>query len=136
MEPMGLAYETTKHGGNNRLGFKAQCTDCHLPHDSATSYIVTKAMTGMRDMWAQLTYDPESPPNWREKRKHRQYYVFDSGCLKCHAEKAAGNDPSHPAYFAGGDSPFKGQGKFRCVDCHFYVGHSDASAWFKQDSAK
>jgi cytochrome c-type protein NapC len=106
------------------------------PHDSATNYLVTKAITGVRDMWAQLTYDPENPPDWHEKRKSRHHFVFDSACMKCHSEKAKGDDPSHPAYFAGGDSPFKGQGKFRCVDCHFYVGHSDASEWFKEGPAQ
>lgn len=131
MERMGSTFASSTHGGNNRLGFRAKCADCHLPHDNAANYLFTKIKTGMRDMWAQLTYDPERPTDWREKRKQRHHYVFDSGCMKCHSDKASGKDPAHPAYFAGGASPFAGQDKFRCVDCHFYVGHSLASAWIK-----
>jgi len=136
MEPMVRAYEKTIHGGNNKLGIKAKCADCHLPHDNSLNYMFTKAKTGLTDIWSQMTYDEDNPPNWAEKRRHRDRYVFDSGCLKCHGEKASGDDPSHPAYFAGGDSPFKGQEKFRCVNCHFYVGHSDSSKWIRAEAKK
>jgi cytochrome c-type protein NapC len=128
---MAISYETSKHAGNNQFGIKARCADCHLPHDNAATYLLTKAQKGVVDVWRQLTYDEGNPTNWVEKRKHRHEYVFDSGCIRCHSGKATGDDPSHPSYFAGGDSPFKGQGQFRCVDCHFYVGHSDASAWLR-----
>ncbi len=129
MEAMGASYAQTKHGGNNRLGIKVKCADCHLPQDSRLNYIYSKAKFGLRDMWLQLTYDENNPTDWKARRKNRHEYVFDSACTKCHAEKLGSRDPSHPAYFAGGQSPFKGQGQFSCVDCHFYVGHSDASQW-------
>ena len=129
MEAMGASYAQTKHGGKNRLGIKVKCADCHLPQDSRLNYIYSKAKFGLRDMWLQLTYDENNPTDWKAKRKNRHEYVFDSACTKCHAEKLDSKDPSHPAYFAGGKSPFKGQGKFSCVDCHFYVGHSEASKW-------
>lgn len=135
MEPMVISYEMTKHGGNNKYGIKAQCADCHLPHEGAAKYLLTKARNGAVDVWKQLTYDESNPTNWTEKRKNRHQYVFDSGCMKCHSEKSRGDDPSHPSYFAGGKSPFKGQEKFRCVDCHFYVGHSDASEWIRATNA-
>lgn len=136
MQAVGASYAKTKHGGNNRLGIKVKCAECHLPQDSHLNYVYTKAKTGLRDMWLQLAYDENNPADWKAKRKNRHHYVFDSGCTKCHSEKLDSQDPSHPAYFAGGQSPFKGQGKFSCVDCHFYVGHSDASEWLQAETSK
>ncbi len=135
MDPMGKAYLTSKHGGNSHLGIRVECADCHLPHDSVTNYLLTKASTGIRDMWAQFTHDPEKT-DWQAKRANRHHYVFDSGCLKCHSEIARDNKSTHPAYFAGGDNPFRGEDKFRCVNCHFYVGHSDASKWLEVSNNK
>ncbi len=84
MEAMGASYAQTKHGGNNRLGIKVKCADCHLPQDSRLNYIYSKAKFGLRDMWLQLTYDENNPTDWKAKRKNRHEYVFDSACTKCH----------------------------------------------------
>ena len=133
MEPMVISYAQTKHAGNNKFGIKAECADCHLPHDRAVNYLYTKVKNGVIDAWRELTYDEKNPTDWVEKRKTRHQYVFDSGCLQCHSEKSINDDPSHPRYFSGGNNPFIGQDKFRCVDCHFYVGHSDASVWLRAE---
>lgn len=128
MKPMAASYAYTKHGGNNSLGIRATCVDCHLPHDSTAGYLVAKAQTGIRDVWAELTGNPMEV-DWVAKRANRHHYVFDSGCKKCHQGIADGANPEHPAYFAGGNNPFAGEEQFHCVNCHFYVGHSDKSKW-------
>ena len=55
MEPMTISYETTKHGGNNKYGIRAQCADCHLPHEGRATYLLTKAQKGATDIW--MVYD-------------------------------------------------------------------------------
>lgn len=135
MKPMAASYAQTKHAGNNDLGIRASCVDCHLPHDNAAGYLLAKAETGIRDVWAEFTGNPNEV-DWKAKRKHRHEYVFDSGCVKCHAGIAKGANPNHPSYFAGGENPFAGEDKFHCVNCHFYVGHSDESKWVKTADAE
>ena len=51
MEPMVQAYLESKHGGNNRLGIRAKCADCHLPHDSLVNYFFAKVHAGL---WERL----------------------------------------------------------------------------------
>ena len=123
MEPFASAHEQDVHGGNNPGGVVAHCTDCHLPHDGAARHLFAKASTGMRDAIAQAIY-PFHKPDWLGGLDERAEYVYDSGCLNCHAalQDATSDDPAaeaaHGAYF-GGDV---GEG---CVRCHENVGHKN-----------
>ncbi|MFP4062228.1 MAG: cytochrome c3 family protein [Halochromatium sp.] len=123
MEPFAVSHEQDVHGGNNPGGVVAHCTDCHLPHDSAARHLFAKAKTGMRDAFAQAVY-PIHKPDWLADLEERAEYVYDSGCLSCHAalKDATSDDPAalaaHQAYF-GGDV---GEG---CVSCHEQVGHKN-----------
>ena len=120
MAPMGATYLLSTHGGQNRLGMKARCTDCHLPHDEPLRYIFAKAQRGLKDVWAQWTLDSDKI-DWKAKRPQREHFV-ESGCLQCHEGLKSGANRNHPILFAGGTSPFDGR-RFRCIDCHFDVGH-------------
>ena len=123
MEPFARAHEQDVHGGNNPGGVVANCTDCHLPHDGAARYLFAKAKTGLHDAFAQAIY-PIHKPDWIANLEKRADYVYDSGCLNCHAalKDATSDDPAalaaHKAYF-GGDV---GEG---CVSCHANVGHKN-----------
>jgi len=123
MKPFADAHARDVHGGNNAGGVVANCTDCHLPHDGALGHLFTKARTGMHDLMAQAVY-PVHKPDWVGGLEERATYVFDSGCLDCHAalKSASSDEPAamaaHKAYF-GGDV---GDG---CVGCHKHVGHAE-----------
>ncbi len=123
MAPFAETHAQGTHGGDNPAGVVAICTDCHLPHDSATSHLLAKARTGLRDAWAQAIY-VFSKPDWVANLEHREDFVYDSGCLRCHAalESASKGQPAamaaHRAYFAG-------QIDLACVGCHKHVGHED-----------
>ncbi|MFP4496167.1 MAG: cytochrome c3 family protein [Halochromatium sp.] len=123
MEPFATSHEQDVHGGNNPGGVVAHCTDCHLPHDDAAQHLLAKAKTGTHDAIAQAIY-PIHKPDWIANLEERAEYVYDSGCLSCHAAlKDATSDDAealaaHKAYF-GGDV---GAG---CVSCHEHVGHQD-----------
>lgn len=123
MTPFAKSHSEDVHGGDNRGGVVAQCTDCHLPHDSPVSHLIAKAQTGLRDAWAQAIYWIHKP-DWLEGLEERAEYVYDSGCLSCHAalERVTTGDQSaimaHRAYFGG-------QMKGGCVTCHKHVGHEN-----------
>lgn len=125
MEPFARTYRADAHGGSNPRGLVAQCTDCHLRHDTLAAYLWTKARFGLHDIWAQLTYDLDAI-DWRAGLDRREEYVFDSGCLMCHRdlEDARGNNPAfvaHRPYFLG-------EIEARCVTCHPHVGHRELAA--------
>jgi len=123
MEPFAQSHEKDVHGGDNPGGVVAACTDCHLPHDSAAQHLLTKAQTGLKDVWAQAVYVLHKP-DWIANLEHRANFVYDSGCLSCHRalERASSDNPAasaaHRAYFKSPDSQ-------SCVMCHRRVGHEE-----------
>ncbi len=123
MEPFATAHAMDTHGGNNPAGVVARCTDCHLPHDTAANHLLKKGKTGLRDVMAQAIY-PFHKPDWLARLEKRSEYVYDSGCLSCHAallDATSDNPaalPAHQAYFDGN----VGGG---CVTCHEQVGHQN-----------
>jgi len=131
MEPMVKAFRDDIHGGNNRVGFKATCTDCHLPHDGVVNYMFQKSLTGMHDIYVETFGDPEKI-NWEAKRKNRRHFVYDSGCLRCHKnlrEATLSNHKAliaHKAYFYKKDEI-----DLSCVTCHENVGHKNLSEYLK-----
>ena len=57
-------------------------------------------------------------------RERREQYVFDSGCLHCHANLERGTMASNKAFVA--HKPyFLGETSKKCVTCHQHVGHKD-----------
>ena len=131
MEPMVKAFRDDIHGGNNRVGFKATCTDCHLPHDGVANYMFQKSLTGMHDVYVETFGDLEKI-NWETKRKERRHFVYDSGCLRCHKnlrEATLSNHKAliaHKAYFDKKDEI-----DLSCVTCHENVGHKNLSEYLK-----
>ena len=54
MEPMRDAYLNDIHGGKNRVGVKADCVACHLPHDNVLNYVFRKAYNGATEAAAMV----------------------------------------------------------------------------------
>ncbi|MBF6670191.1 NapC/NirT family cytochrome c, partial [Campylobacter sp. RM12327] len=84
MAPMLASYHNDVHGGAGKMGIKAQCVDCHMPHNNIFNYIFTKAKNGVVEGYIHFFKDVDQI-NWLENRKNRLRFVFDDGCLKCHA---------------------------------------------------
>ncbi len=123
MQPFAASHADNAHGGDNEYGIAASCTDCHLPHDTAANYFYTKAETGIHDIWME-TFTDTSQIDWRAKTEHREEFVYDSGCLGCHAEleKATSGQEEHQRYFANATDS-------QCVTCHEEVGHSNLNKY-------
>jgi cytochrome c-type protein NapC len=122
MTPFARTHAEDVHGGGNPSGFVAECVGCHLPHDTPTNYLLAKLYTGLRDLSAQSQMWLHQP-DWLGGLAHRADYVYDSGCLNCHAaleRVAPGNEnaaAAHQAYRSGRVE--------HCVTCHQHVGHKD-----------
>lgn len=123
MAPFATAHARDTHGGNNPAGVVARCTDCHLPHDTAANHLLEKGKAGVRDVIAQAIY-PFYKPDWLARLEKRSEYVYDSGCLSCHAalpEATSDNPAAQPAHQAYFDGNVRGG----CVTCHENVGHKN-----------
>jgi len=131
MTPMVQAYREDLHGGNNRSGLLAECSDCHLPHDNVLHYLFQKGLTGTKDVLVETFGRPEHI-DWEERRKRREVFTYDSGCLKCHhnLQTATMADPkafiAHKAYFMGATDK-------TCVSCHEHVGHKHLGLFLRRD---
>jgi cytochrome c-type protein NapC len=126
MQPFVAANADNSHGGNNDYGIKAECTDCHLPHDNAVNYFFTKVETGVHDIWVETFGNPEDI-DWLSKTEHREEFVYDSGCLTCHSEleSATADEKEHDDYFAGRTTS-------KCSTCHEEVGHTNTKQHLTQ----
>lgn len=123
MEPMAAAYALDVHGGANANGVRAECSDCHLPHDGPIRYLVAKTRLGVHDVWVEFTGDTEAI-DWQALRTHRERYVHDSGCLTCHSDLQRATRSNSRAFVA--HKPyFLGQTARSCVSCHEHVGHAE-----------
>ena len=123
-DAMMASFKKSNHGGVNRVGHVAKCVDCHLPHDNLANTLITKAIVGTNDVMVEFFGDPGAI-NWHKRRKLREEYVYDSGCLQCHVRLTEATKDnkralqSHKAYFSGELEDMK------CVSCHKNVGHKD-----------
>lgn len=121
--PIGSSYRESLHGGNNAAGWRASCSDCHIPHDNALHYLWVKGVHGVVDPTMEILKDPYDI-DWHGNRERREEYVYDSGCLNCHKylqQQTEGNPKAfraHRRYF--GSNP-----DLSCVGCHEHVGHAE-----------
>ena len=61
MDPMVIAYSNDVHSGKGKTGVKAQCVDCHLPHDgNIINYIYAKARNGVVEGYIHFFGDVDS----------------------------------------------------------------------------
>ena len=129
MIPMGASYEADIHGGANNIGFRADCIDCHVPHDNPFAYLWGKAVSGTHDVWATLTYDLDAI-DWEAKREHPEEFVYDSGCLHCHSNLEGATLANSKAFVA--HKPyFLGKTEKVCANCHS-VGHKNLTTYLQQ----
>ncbi len=130
MNPMANSNAQDVHGGKNKTGFKANCTDCHLPHDNVFNYLYQKAKISIHDIRVQAFGDLESI-DWEAKRKHAKNFVFDSACLSCHVDLKEATMSSQKAFVAHRDYFSKTIDK-KCVQCHENVGHYNLGSHIKK----
>lgn len=122
MKPMQASFLRDPHGGRSTTGIRAECTDCHLPHDSTINYLWIKARNGAWDVWKEYVLGAEDV-DWHAKRARANEFVYESGCLKCHNNLQQGSELDN-AQFVAHKPYFLGTIQETCIDCHS-VGHTD-----------
>lgn len=126
MDPFVASYSQSIHGGANKIGFKASCVSCHLPHDSYIKYVFKKGLNGIVE-GAVMMFSDADKKDWQNNRKNRQNFVYDSGCMSCHQQILDINSSNrnindmHDLY---ANSQSKAE-KLHCVSCHKNIGHKN-----------
>ena len=114
---------------SNRTGVRAQCGDCHIPHQYP-GVLFYKAKAGLRDAWGEL----RGTISTREKFDHERWRlandVWDEmrannseNCRTCHDPKAW--DSQKQSEDARGQHKRFLSGKATCIDCHTGVAHKE-----------
>ena len=130
MKPVVASYYDDLHGGKNKTGVRASCTDCHLPHDNLVNYLFQKGRTGIHDVYAEIFKD-KSKINWEERLDHREEYTYDSGCLKCHSELEEATLTNKKSFLAH-KHYFSKTITSQCTTCHPHVGHKNIKSHFNK----
>ncbi len=123
MKSMTVSWRKSVHGGNNKLGCVAKCADCHLPHSNVLEYLTVKSINGTNDLFVEMFGEPEKI-DWQERRKNREHFVYDSGCMKCH-KNLKNATMSNPKAFIAHKNYFLGTSNKKCVSCHKNSGHKN-----------
>ena len=74
---MDSQYENWYHGGHRNV---TECVDCHLPYDNFFDYYLTKAQSGLHDVYVFST--GTTPELIRAKPNSKK--IIQSNCIRCH----------------------------------------------------
>jgi len=113
----------------NRVGVRAMCVDCHVPHEYPAK-LIYKARVGLADAYAELCGTIATREKFDKERWRLANLVWDemrsnnsANCRSCHDPKAwdlkkQSDDAQsqHKKFFSG---------KATCIDCHTGVAHKD-----------
>jgi len=106
---MDSQYENWYHGAH---GSRANCTDCHLPHENIAVYYAEKGRQGMKDTYAFVT--GAIPVAIRANDKTKE--LVQENCIRCHLQTVES--------IVMGAQPMDRY----CWDCHRDVAHSARGA--------
>lgn len=113
----------------NRVGVRAMCVDCHVPH-TYPAKLIYKARAGVTDALAEFRGVISTQEKFANERWRMANIVWDemrednsANCRSCHDAAAMNTDEQSKGAvkahkkFAAGEST--------CIDCHTGVAHPD-----------
>ena len=119
-------YEASSHF-INAAGVRAQCADCHLPHDNWFALVWTKAVVSL-DIIPELAGKLDTAEKYEAHRAEmaesvwRQFKKNDSQfCRSCHSTEAMDLEEQGRAT-ARKHTRDKGE---TCIDCHYGIVHRE-----------
>ena len=118
-------YQGSVHFQNDK-GIRAECSDCHVPHQSI-DYMLTK-IGALKDVWSEMTGKIDTPEKYESHKLEMAQTVWhdlkqshSATCRSCHnynAMDVLSQTPEarkqHPVAIKQGET---------CIDCHKGVAH-------------
>ena len=119
-------YEASSHF-MNKAGVRAECADCHLPHDNWFDLVWTKAVVSL-DIIPELAGKLDTAEKFEAHRAEmaesvwREFKENDSAfCRSCHSISAM-NLEEQERQTARRHSKAESRGE-TCIDCHYGIVH-------------
>ncbi|MBK1638135.1 hypothetical protein CKO24_03615 [Rhodothalassium salexigens DSM 2132] len=113
----------------NATGNRAECADCHIPHDNWINMMVHKARSGLKDAAAYTVGGINTPEEFEERRAVLAKEVWaryerenSMRCRRCHETEAW--DLTAQSQAAQGAHQAVLSGNATCIDCHKGIAHS------------
>jgi cytochrome c-type protein NapC len=113
----------------NKLGVRAMCVDCHVPH-AYPDKLIYKARVGLADAYAELRGTIATQDKFDKARWRLANLVWDemrannsANCRSCHDPQAW--DLKKQSEDARGQHRKFLSGKATCIDCHTGVAHKE-----------
>ena len=114
---------------NNRVGVRAMCVDCHVPHNYPAKLIV-KTEKGIADAYAEIRGTISTREKFDRERWRLANMVWDEmradnskNCRSCHDPQAM--DSAKQSEDAVKQHKKFAAGKATCIDCHTGVAHKE-----------
>lgn len=118
-------YQGSVHFQNTK-GIRAQCADCHVPHQPI-DYMITKVMA-IKDIWGEMTGKIDTPEKYEAHKLAMAQSVWDglkknnsATCRSCHDFNAMDFLAQRPE--ARKEHPVAMKEGLTCIDCHKGVAH-------------
>ncbi|MDF7680382.1 NapC/NirT family cytochrome c [Enterobacteriaceae bacterium ESL0689] len=118
-------YQGSIHFQNDK-GIRAECADCHVPHQPV-SYLATK-IGALKDVWGEMTGKIDTPEKFEAHKLEMAQNVWDdlkksdsATCRSCHDFKAMDILAQSPT--ARNQHPEAIKDGKTCIDCHKGVAH-------------
>lgn len=124
MAPMRASFDQDVHGGKGKTGIRANCVNCHLPHNNIFNYVFTKAKNGVTEVGLHFFGNVDAI-DWQKNRENRAEFVFDDGCIKCHTNYATNEkfNPKALEMHQHYNALLTTDKKIGCASCHAEIGH-------------
>lgn len=104
-------YSTWNHSSHRE---RANCVDCHLPHDNFVHYLAIKAKDGLSDTYSYLCGKERNLAHATDETRD----IIQQNCIRCHSELVDPLTFGKMSAMAG-----RGGANRRCWDCHREVPH-------------
>ncbi len=125
MEQPLAEYQGSVHFQNSK-GIRAECADCHVPHQPI-DYLMTK-VGALKDVWGEMTGKINTPEKYEAHKLAMAQSVWDTlkkndsaTCRSCHNYSAMDILAQTPE--ARQQHPVAIQKGETCIDCHKGVAH-------------
>lgn len=121
------AFQESVHQ-RNASGVRAECQDCHIPHESFLGRVAHKTKSGLRDLWAYHVEGVDTPEAFAERLPGLAedvwaYYLENDSqqCRSCHNPDGWDYEAQSAAAAAVHKQATE-QGQ-TCIQCHQGIAH-------------
>jgi cytochrome c-type protein NapC len=112
----------------NRSGVRAECSDCHVPHD--WTHKIGRKMEASKEVWGWIFGTINTPEKFEAKRlelAQREWHRLKANdsleCRNCHEFESMDFTLQDPRAAEAHSTALTDEGDQTCIDCHKGIAH-------------